>query len=77
MFPRTLRFPLTSLGSDLFHCSHLTPHYIGYWTRHRLSIMHFNHQATFNYFTQLTGEHPYLFEDMPQWFQKSTTEKSS
>lgn len=59
---------LTLLGRVLFLRSHLIPHYVGYWTCQRFSLIHFSHQVTFDYCTEWTGKQANSFGDMPDWW---------
>ena len=59
------------LGEVLFLKSHLIPHYVGHWTGHRFSLVHYTHQVVFDFVEEKKGGEPIIpLEEMPVWYRK-------
>ncbi|RPB01471.1 hypothetical protein L873DRAFT_1842436 [Choiromyces venosus 120613-1] len=58
-------------GEVIFLKFHLIPHYVGQWTGHRFSLVHYTHQVVFDYVQEKRGgQQLFPLAEMPLWYRK-------
>jgi len=57
-----LNIPSIQIDEIVFLRSHLVPHYVGTWSGHRFSLIHFTYQVVFDFVQKQKGFIPFLLE---------------